>query len=392
MHTPGDMSRVFSIRTPREIMFGARCHEQLGEVIGKFDVKAVVVVTDPGLVKAGVCDKIGELISALGIEYKVFDNIRPDPNIESVDDCLAVIKSIDAQLVVGLGGGSALDVAKCAAAVAGNGGNIADYVGIDKLPRRGLPTVLLPTTSGTGSEVSPVAILTDRKEENMKLGIVSPNIYCDIAMIDPTLTITCPPTVTAASGMDALTHAIEIYTNKFAVAFTDVLMCEAILLAMNNLRECVSNGSNETAREAMSLASFYAGMGLGPVNTAAVHALAYPLGGMFDVPHGLANSILLPYVLEFNRSACADKLAGLAKKLGICVNDNADKQASAFIEAVKKLSIDVGIPQNLCEIDVPQEQIPQMASAAMNVTRLLKNNPRKVSLDDAVKIYEAAHH
>ena len=392
MSTQTSIGRIFSIKTPREIIFGCGCHEQLGEVLGRFGVEGVVLVTDPGLVKAGVCETVCGQLATLDMEYRVFDNMRPDPNIESVDDCLAVIKSIDARLVVGLGGGSALDVAKCAAAVAVNGGNIAEYVGIDKLPQRGLPTILMPTTAGTGSEVSPVAILTDRKEQNMKLGIVSANIYCDIAMIDPMLTITCPPDVTAASGMDALTHALEIYTNKHAVAFTDTLMCEAILLAMNNLRQCVSNGRNQAAREGMALASLYAGMGLGPVNTAAVHALAYPLGGMFDVPHGLANSILLPYVLEFNRPVCADKLASLAEKLGICVNDNSDMQASAFIEAVKKLSMDVGIAQKLCEIDIPQAHIPQMAAAAMKVTRLLNNNPREVSLEDAVMIYGAAHH
>ena len=384
-------SRILSMKTAGEIVFGAGAQERLGEVIESLGADAVVLVTDAGLVKSGVAAKIGELISAVGVKLKVFDGLRADPDIESVDECLAVIKSINAKVVVGLGGGSAMDVAKGAAAVAVNGGNIADYVGTDKLPRRGLPTILMPTTSGTGSEVSPIAILTDRKEQNMKLGVVSDHLYCDAAIIDPLLTVTCPAKVTAASGMDALTHAIEIYTNKFAPPFTDTIMVEATMLAMRNLSTCVHNGTDEAAREAMSLASVYAGMGLGPVGTGAVHALAYPLGGMFDVPHGLANSMLLPYVLEYNRPACVGKLAALADKLDICSGSSNDEKASGFMEAVRKLSIEVGIPQKLREIDIPEEKIPEMAKSAMTVERLLKNNPREVTLADAEAIYRSAY-
>jgi len=248
----------------------------------------------------------------------------------------------------------------------------------------------MPTTSGTGSEVSPIAVISDRKQ-HLKLGIVSPHLYCDTAIIDPLLTVSCPPNTTAASGMDALTHAVEIYTNKFAVPMIDALALEAIRLAGKHLSACVHDGKNLDARAGMSLASLYAGLGLGPVNTAGVHALAYPLGGTFDIPHGLANSILLPYVMEFNRFANEEKYAGIADALGVCGVEKVEEKAAAAVEKIVELSKDVGIPQRLREINIPQDAIPQMAESAMKVTRLLKNNPREITFEDAKNIYEKAY-
>jgi len=380
-----------SIKTPGEILFGPGASKQLPDRVKTFGASGVVVVTDPGLVKAGVVGQITDLLRAEAIPFEIFDRVRPDPDIASVDFCLELINSSRANLIVGLGGGSALDVAKMAAALKLNGGKVADYVGVDKLPRKGLPTILLPTTSGTGSEVSPIAVLTERKKENMKMGVVSPYFLADIAIVDPVLTFSCPASVTAASGMDTLTHAIEEYTNKFASPIIDTLALEAISLVLIHLKRCIDQPENLEARQAMSLASLYGGLGLGPVNTAAVHALAYPLGGLFDIPHGLANSILLPYVLEFNRPACLDRLDRIAVLMGIQVEAAKEDRVTSLIETIKTLSRQVGIPAQLREIKIPEEAIPRMAESAMTVQRLLKNNPRDVSVEDAEQIYRSAY-
>lgn len=378
-----------SIKTPGEILFGLGVSKQLPDRVKTFGTSGVVVVTDPGLVKAGVVGQITDLLRAEAITFEIFDQVRPDPDIESVDACIEVITQTNAELVVGLGGGSALDVAKIAAALKVNDGRVADYVGVDILPQKGLPTILLPTTSGTGSEASPIAVLTERKEENMKRGIVSPHLYADVAIVDPKLTFSCPASVTAASGMDTLTHAIEEFTNKFASPLIDPLALEAIRLVMSNIKQCIDRPNDIEARQAMSLASLYGGIGLGPVNTAAVHALAYPLGGMFDVPHGLANSILLPYVLDFNRPACSDRMDTIALRLGIAEPEK-EQRVSGMVESIKTLSLQVGIPAKLRDIQIPESSIPQMAKSAMTVQRLLKNNPREVNVQDAEQIYRNA--
>jgi len=383
------VGRVVEIKTPGSIVFGAGACERLAGRIKALSKGAALIVTDAGLVKAGVAEKIEGLVSSAGIEVAIFDGVEPDPDKENVYECVDAVKSTGADVLVGVGGGSSLDVAKVAAVLSVNEGELSDYVGIGKVPRRGLPTVLLPTTAGTGSEVSPIAVISDRKQ-HLKLGVVSEHLYCDLAIVDAGLAVSCPANITASAGMDTLTHAIEIYTNKFAVAIIDGIELEAIRLVGRYLRRCVKDGGDLAAREGMSLAALYGGLGLGPVNTAAVHALAYPLGGTFDVAHGLANSILLPYVMEFNRPACEEKFAKIADALGIDGGGVSDK-ASAAVKAVVELSKDVGIPQHLRDINIPEDAIPQMAVGAMKVTRLLNNNPREMMEDDARWIYEKAY-
>jgi alcohol dehydrogenase class IV len=382
-------SRVVEIRTPGSIIFGVGSRGQLTDRINKLSDGVVLLVTDKGLVKAGVAGQIKQLIASVGLAVEVFDNVEPDPDRETVSKCLKLSKSVDAKAVVGLGGGSSMDVAKITAALMVNQGTLEDYTGIDKIPKKGLPTVLLPTTAGTGSEVSPIAVISDKKQ-HLKLGVVSRHLYCDLAIVDPELTVSCPAKVTAAAGIDTLTHAIEIYTNKFSVPVIDALELEAVRLVGLSLRRCYKDGSDLSAREQMSLAALYGGLGLGPVNTAAVHALAYPLGGTFDIAHGLANSILLPYVMEFNRPACEWKFARIAEALGITSGSVAEKAAAA-VEAVKKLSADVGIPKRLRDINIPEDAISDMAAGAMKVTRLLNNNPREITHEDAEAIYRKAY-
>jgi len=381
--------RVVQIKTPGSILFGVGASEHLPTYVKYFPEGPVLIVTDHGLVKAGVLDKVQGLLSTTGRDLRVFDAVEPDPNKKCLEECLDLVRTVKPKLVLGIGGGSCLDVAKVAAAIYVNGGQIEDYAGIDKLPSKGLPTILMPTTSGTGSEVSPNAVISD-KEQQSKLGIVSPHLYCDLAIVDPSLTLSCPANITASSGMDALTHAIEIYTNRFSTAIVDTIALEAIRLVGRNLSTCVHNGADLEARSAMSLAALYAGLGLGPINTAAVHALAYPLGGTYDIPHGLANSILLPYVMEFNQPACLAKFGRIAKALASTGRNDKDNIFQP-VEMVRKLSRDVGIPQRLRDINIPKEAIPQMAAAAIKVNRLLKNNPRSITLSDIKQIYQHAY-
>jgi len=384
------ISRIVEIKTPSTIIFGAGACEKLPGQIQKLSNGSVLIVTDKGLAKAGTAQKIKDSILSAGIKTEIFDGVEPDPDKECVYKCLEAAKSINAEILVGLGGGSSLDVAKAVAILQTNNGRVEDYVGIDKVPRKGLPTILVPTTAGTGSEVSPIAVISDKKQ-GLKLGIVSRHLCCDLAVVDPELTVSCPAKVTAFCGVDTLTHAIEIYTNKFSVPIIDGLVLEAVRLVGRNLSRCVHNGTDLAAREGMSLAALYAGLGLGPVNTAAVHALAYPLGGMFNIAHGLANSILLPYMMEFNRPACEAKFANIAEAMADGdIMDKGDK-ATAAVKMVTKLLRDIGIPQRLRDINIPESAIPQMAAAAMKVTRLLNNNPREVKLEDAERIYRLAY-
>lgn len=384
------MKGIVEIRTPRAIIFGTGSAKSLSGRISHLADGPVLIVTDKGLAKAGVADRIKSNVLSAGSKVGVFDAVEPDPDKDNVYNCLEKLKSFQAKLVMGVGGGSSLDVAKICAMLAVNGGEIDDYLGIGKVSKKGLATVLVPTTAGTGSEVSPIAIVSDRKE-HLKLGIVSEHLYCDLAIIDPVLTVSCPAKITAASGMDALTHAIEIYTNKFASAAIDPLQIEAIHLIGKNLSRCVHEGADLASREGMSLAALYAGLGLGAVNTAAVHALAYPLGAMFDIAHGLANSVLLPYVMEFNQPVCQERFAKVAEALGVIGPTTIEEKAQAAVQKVIELSKDVGIPKRMREIGIPEDAISQMAESAAKVTRLLNNNPREMTVEDIKKIYRQAY-
>ena len=384
-------NRIVEIKTPGSILFGPGASQSLSDRIKNFPEGPIVIVTDPGLVKAGVAERIQGLLCSADRRVQVFDSVQPDPDKECVEQCLEMVRAADAKLLLGLGGGSSLDVAKVTAILRAHGGTMSDYVGIDKVPDRGLPTILLPTTSGTGSEVSPIAVISDRKQHS-KLGIVSPHLYCDLAIVDPSLTLSCPANVTASSGIDALTHAVEIYTSKSSAALIDPLALEAIRLVGQHLSNCVRDGSNLTARSGMSLAALFAGLGLGPVNTAAVHAMAYPLGATFDVPHGVANSLLLPFVMEFNLTANPQKYARIAAALGEDTKGLSPSEAAQrSVQAVVRLSKDLGIISRMRDLNIPADAIDDMAASAMKVSRLLKNNPREITVDGARQIYQNAY-
>ena len=368
---------VFSFAMPALTM-GCGARRTLGRTVSGFGKKACVV-TDPVMAKQAGFEECLAQLEEGGVEANVFSSVSPDPPVGAVEACVRFGRDHHADVVVGIGGGSSIDVAKCTAVLLRHDCELASLFGIGKVPGRGLPTIMAPTTSGSGSEVTPIAILSDR-EAHLKRGIVSDHLIADAAVVDPELVVTLPPAPTAYTGMDALTHAIEAYTNRFAVPLADTFALEAIRRVSASLRRCVADGADVEARYSMSLASLLGGMCLKSVNTAAVHALAYPLGCEFDVPHGIANSLLLPHVMRFNAPASGERYGQIAEALG----------ADDAVAAVERLACEVGTDRKMREFGVTRDDLPRLAASAMKVERLLKNNPREVREDDALAIYEAA--
>jgi alcohol dehydrogenase class IV len=350
-------------------------------------VRSVFLVTTPPT--RGLCTPLIGALEARGMRVTVWDALTGEPTIDNFHDAMAQAGAAGTDAVVGLGGGSAMDVAKLVAALLDGRQTLAETIGVDLLKSRALPLACIPTTAGTGSEVTPIAILGD-EDEDLKKGVVSQYLVPDYAYLDPELTVSMPRAVTASTGVDALTHCIEAFANKFAHPVVDIFALEGIRLIAAHLERACTDGTDLVAREAMLRASYYGGMCLGPVNTAAVHALAYPLGGEFHIPHGVANSILLPHVLRFNLAAAPGRYAQVARALGAPEGSNEEATASAGIEYVAELSQRVGIPAGLTGMGISANSIPHMASSAMKVTRLLERNLREVTEEDAVRIYEAA--
>ncbi|WP_277949813.1 iron-containing alcohol dehydrogenase [Priestia endophytica] len=294
-------------------------------------------------------------------------------------------------LLIGVGGGSVLDATKVLSIMLTNQENVRDLVGIEKVQNAGISTILVPTTSGTGSEVTYNAIFTDVRDK-VKKGIVSPYLLPKVAIVDPALTLTVPPSVTAATGMDALVHAVESYTAIRAGELTDGIALQAIKLISRSLRKAVYNGKDVKAREDMAMGSLLAGISLGNAGVGAVHALAYPLGGKFKVPHGVANSLLLPFVMKYNVVADLEKFAEVAKALGENIEGLSLREAAnCTVYALTQLAQDIGIPSSLKDVGVTAEDIPNLAEEASKIDRLLNNNPRWLTVKEIEKIYEEAY-
>ncbi|HLZ86487.1 MAG TPA: iron-containing alcohol dehydrogenase [Puia sp.] len=369
------------IHFPGKLVFGNHCIDQLPDEVTTLAAARVFIVTITPLLTP--LQPLIHQLEKKGIHIAVYTGITQEPSFEDFNQVMAEAGPFDPDLVLGIGGGSVLDVAKLVAAQLGNDQSLSDYVGIGLLKGRKRKLICMPATSGTGSEVSPNAILVDNAD-NQKKGIISPFLVPDIVFVDPLLTISVPPAITAATGLDALTHCLEAYTNTFAQPFIDMYAFEGMRLIAANLVRAVRNGADEEARSQVAMGSLLGGFCLGPVNTAAVHALSYPLGSSFHLPHGLSNALLLPYVMEFNLPATPGRYAGVARALGA-------NTAEEGITKVRQLIRDCGIPATLKEVGVPFDAIETMAADAMKITRLLKNNPRPVTIDDAISIYKAAY-
>jgi alcohol dehydrogenase len=373
---------------PPRLVFGNGCAAGCADLFAQRGLRRVFLVSS-----SPVLSQIGFLIEALrkaGCEVVQSRPVDSEPTSGLFEQILADAKKADVEAVLGVGGGSPLDVAKLVAALARGRQSAAEVFGLNQLQGRELFLVCLPTTAGTGSEVSPNAILLDEADQ-LKKGVVSPHLVPDAALIDPLLTLSVPGPVTAATGLDALTHCIEAYANKFAHPITDQYALPGIRLISANLLRAVRHGADTEARANLALGSLYGGLCLGPVNTGAVHALAYPLGSRFKIAHGISNAVLLPNVLRFNVSAAPERYADVAVALGVERNGSALATAGQGVERLAELSRACGVPQRLSDFKIPRDAIPEMARSAMQITRLLKNNLRPVTESDAVNIYEATY-
>ncbi|WP_027371234.1 iron-containing alcohol dehydrogenase [Desulfovermiculus halophilus] len=384
------MSHSTVFRTTKENIIGPGSIQSLGERILARGCRKPCIVTDPGLVQSGIVEQIEKLLLSSGLESIRFDQVEADPKYEIVNKVTAFLEENNADLVVGLGGGSSLDIAKISAAMVSNQGSVEDYFGIDLLARKGLDLILVPTTAGTGSEVTPIVILSDEKNK-LKKGIVSSHLFPDLAILDPELTVGLPPHVTAATGMDALIHAVEAYTSVHATPMTDMFAKQAIELISNNLRTAFANGSNLQARNRMLEGSMLAGVAFANAGVTAVHAFAYPIGAEFHIPHGVANTIMLIPVMDFNIVGNLDKFAHLAEYLGQNTEGlNKRQAASSAVQAIRELAEDLQVPSRLRDFGVQESDVPGLAEGVMQVTRLLANNPRTMQLQDAEEIYRKA--
>jgi alcohol dehydrogenase class IV len=378
-------------RTTRRILFGPGAVEKIGTEAQLLKAKKVLIITDPGVVQAGLLEGVEKSLRSVGLPFAIFDGVEPDPRIEVVEKSVEKAKKEGIDLIIGFGGGSSLDIAKVTSIMITNTGKIDSFFGIDLVPNPGVPVILIPTTAGTGSEVTPIAILSDTKEK-LKKGIVSPTLFPEVAIVDPKLTIGLPPSVTAFTGMDALTHAIESYYSINATDLSDLLAFRAMELLSKNLRMAYAYGENLAARSCVIEGSLLAGIAFANAGVGAVHAFAYPLGGEFHLAHGLTNTLMLPYVMRYNILGCPDKFAQMAQAFGEKVKGLSELDgAETSVKFVERLSDDLRVPRRLRDVGIPENAIPRLAEAAMKVTRLLANNPRKITLEDAIAIYKSAY-
>lgn len=383
------MNRVNIFQTTPRIVMGPGSVGRIPEEAGRLAAKKIMVITDPGLVQTGIVGRLEELLTNAGYSLERFAEVEPDPRYEVASQAAERTKEVGADLIVGVGGGSSLDIAKAASILVTNKEPISSLFGIDLVRTAGLPTIVAPTTAGTGSEVTPIVILSDHQEK-LKKGIVSPHLFPAAAILDPELTVGLPASVTASTGMDALIHAVEAFTSRNATPFTDVLALHAMGLIFQNIRTAFANGSDLQARSNMLEGSMLAGMAFANAGVTAVHAFAYPIGAEFHIAHGVANSIMLAAVMEFNMLGALPKFARMAEVFGEETYGLSERRAAQLaVEALRTLAGDLKVPNRLSEFGVKAEDIPTLAQGVMKVTRLLANNPRELRLEDAEAIYKS---
>ena len=365
--------------------------QALPEEIRRLDRNAarVLIVSDPGIKGVGILDKAAAVLLGAGLSASIFAEVKSDPAFDVARASIAFARDCKPDIVVGIGGGSSLDTAKLTAAMLGNPDPIERYVGMDLVENPGVPLILIPTTAGTGSEVTSICVLSDTVSQ-IKKAVVSPYLYARSVLLDPELTVAMPAHITATTGMDALVHAIESFSGVRASAFTDALNIQAIALIGANLRRAFKDGTDQEARKNMLFASCITGMAFSNTQNGLDHALALALGGKYHLPHGLLTAFLLPWVMEFNLPAAAQKYARIACALG---EDTAGlpeaKAAGLAVKAARALLDDLNIPTRLSAHGVPNDAFPAIAKATVGAVRLISNNPRQVTEADVVALLEA---
>ena len=376
----------FEFQAPRSTLVGPGTSGRLGELATRLGCRSVLLVTDPGVQKAGLLASAEESLRQAGVAFSIYSDVQADPAESIIHAAVSAGRAINADGVIGLGGGSSMDVAKLVALLAAGGQRLDEVYGVGLATGPRLPLILVPTTAGTGSEVTPISIVTTGQGE--KRGVVSPVIIPDWAVLDAELTLGLPPHVTAATGVDAMVHAIEAYTSKrLKNPVSDCLAREALSLLARNIHEACRPGTHLVARQNMLLGAMLAGMAFANAPVAAVHALAYPVGARFHVPHGLSNALVLPAVLRFNAASSQDLYAQLADVVMPGVVGNTQQKCAALVRYLGELPVELGLQTRLSQVGVKQADLAGLARDAMKQTRLLINNPRDVTYDDALAIY-----
>ena len=383
--------KPFIFSTTKSIISEIGVTAKIAELCHSLNIIRPLIVTDKGIVDLGLIAPIANAFNNAQMQYWCFDKVVADPPEAIVIEAVDYAKQAKVDGVIGLGGGSSLDTAKLVALLANSEESISDIYGVDNIKGKRLPLILIPTTAGTGSEVTPISIVTTG--ETTKAGIVSAELLPDIALLDASLTVSLPPHITAATGIDAMVHAIEAFTSVIKKnVLSDMLAKSALDLLSKNIVEATFNGENLQARQAMLLGSCLAGQAFANAPVGAVHALAYPLGGQFHIAHGLSNSLVLPHVMTFNKSHCADLYAQLAIHIVPDINDDPDieKTTDNLIHFLHELIAKLQLPQSLAELGIEEKHIDSLARDALEQQRLLINNPKAVSLEDAKQIYRNA--
>lgn len=368
--------------------FGPGARKELPEVIKRLGKSKALIVTDAGLVKFGVAKMVTDVLDEAAIPYEIFSDVKPNPTVTNVKNGIEAYKKSDADFIIAIGGGSSIDTAKAVGIVINNPefSDIVSLEGCAPTKNKSVPIVALPTTAGTAAETTINYVIIDEVNQK-KMVCVDPNDIPAVAIVDAELMYSLPASLTAATGMDALTHAIEGYITKGAWALSDMFEIEAIRMISRNLPTAVAEPSNAVARDAMAVAQYVAGMAFSNVGLGLVHGMAHPLGSLFDIPHGVANALLLPTIMEWNMPACLDKYPAIAEAMGVDISDmTREEAAQAACDAVKALSIKVGIPQHLSEIGIKESDIDTLSEQAI-ADVCTPGNPRDVAIEDIKALY-----
>ncbi|WP_456407303.1 iron-containing alcohol dehydrogenase [Caldithrix abyssi] len=380
---------MYSYFMPTVNLMGAGAVAEVGNQVKILGGSKALIVTDKPLIGAGIVEKVTKYLDDSGVKYVVFDGVQPNPTVGNVEEGVALYKKENCDIIIAVGGGSPIDCAKGIGLVLTNGGSIKDYEGLDKSKNPMPPFIAVNTTAGTASEMTRFTIITDT-DRHVKMAIVDWHVTPNVAINDPELMVSMPVSLTAATGMDALTHAVEAYVSTIATPVTDSAALKAIELIGKYLRPAVANGDNMEARDKMAYAEFLAGMAFNNASLGYVHAMAHQLGGFYDLPHGVCNAILLPHVQRFNMIACPERFVDIAKALGENVEGlSTIEAADVALEAIQRLSSDIGIPSGLKELGVKEEDLPTLADNAMKDACGL-TNPRRATKEEIIQIFKNA--
>lgn len=381
--------RVSKFITTQAVHHGPGALNQLSREVRKRSCRRVGIITDPSIAQVGILQRVRDILET---DTFCFAEVIPEPPYELVDQCVSFLRGHQCDLVIGLGGGSSIDTAKMAAVMLNNTEEISEYFGVDKIPNPGIPVIAIPTTAGTGSEVSPAAVFTDSRDDTKK-GVRTDFLLPAAAILDPEFTLSLPQKLTASTGIDALTHAIECYTAFNATLLSDLTAEKGMSLIGAHLRKAYADGRDMDARYGMLMGSYLAGIALAVANVGVVHALAQTIGGLYHIPHGIANALFLPYVMEFNRIACREKYARVAALMGESIGGlSLDDASLKAVKAVRRLTQDLKIPQRLRDLEIPEDAIELVPGRCLQTQgRIVVNNPRTLTLEEAREIVQAAY-